>query len=90
MKLLIENHEPAEPNNGYVLLSSYQPLGLMAAGVPDVISAFFIVLRESVIVHKKSKQELDNYEVGYQQNNTCFDLLLNTADRDVGTGGVGV
>jgi len=39
-----------------------QPLGLMAAGVPDVISAFFIVLRESVVVHKKSKQELDNYE----------------------------
>ena len=36
----------------------------MAAGVPDVISAFFIVLRESVVIHKKTRKELDNYEVG--------------------------
>ena len=35
----------------------------MAAGVPDVISAFFVVLRDSVVIHKKSKKELDKYEV---------------------------
>eukprot|EP00794_Sanderia_malayensis_P015152 gene15152-16710_t len=40
-----------------------QPLGLMAAGVPDVISAFFVVLRSNIVIHKKQRKELDYYEV---------------------------
>eukprot|EP00112_Aurelia_sp_Birch-Aquarium-sp1_P007568 Seg1825.5 transcript_id=Seg1825.5/GoldUCD/mRNA.D3Y31 product=Adipolin protein_id=Seg1825.5/GoldUCD/D3Y31 len=40
-----------------------QPLGLMAAGVPDVISAYFVLLRRDAVVHKKSKKELNNYEI---------------------------
>ena len=39
----------------------------MAAGVPDVISAFFIVLRNDIIVHKKSKRELNQFEVSDKQ-----------------------
>ena len=35
----------------------------MAAGVPDVISAYFVLLRRDIVVHKKSKKELNNYEV---------------------------
>lgn len=35
----------------------------MAAGVPDVISAYFVLLRRDAVVHKKSKKELNNYEV---------------------------
>lgn len=40
-----------------------QPLGLMAAGVPDVISAFFMLLRNDLVIPRKSKKELSQYEL---------------------------
>lgn len=39
-----------------------QNISLMAAGIPDLLSAHHIVLRYDVTIPKKSHQELKNYK----------------------------
>ena len=39
-----------------------QNISLMAAGIPDILSAHHAVLRHDVTIPKKSHQELKNYK----------------------------
>lgn len=46
----------------FVCFFFFQNISLMAAGIPDLLSAHHIVLRYDVTVPKKSHQELKSYK----------------------------
>ena len=42
----------------------------MAAGLPDVLSAFFVELRSNVQIPKKTLQEIGNYRLNVSEPDT--------------------
>ena len=60
--LFIINNYQRNKINGLNTHVSQQNISLMAAGIPDLLSAHHIVLRYVMTIPKKSHQELQNYK----------------------------
>lgn len=51
----------------------------MAAGIPDILSAHYTVLRNDVIIPKKSLQELKNYKLPVSIDQPVTSLTTSNA-----------